>query len=69
MNSHIICIFNATCIVLIDTWWNVNIHENEDLLLGFTVLIDTWWNVNAITQGIYYIVDAVLIDTWWNVNQ
>ena len=33
-------------IVLIDTWWNVNLdgYKGQDCLI--LVLIDTWWNVN-----------------------
>ena len=32
--------------VLIDTWWNVNIRVNLDIIERDLVLIDTWWNVN-----------------------
>ena len=35
------------CMVLIDTWWNVNNNEPTELLAKNTVLIDTWWNVNT----------------------
>ena len=35
----------AIC-VLIDTWWNVNVHQELATLFRFRVLIDTWWNVN-----------------------
>ena len=35
-------------LVLIDTWWNVNLDEIMLRLAHDTVLIDTWWNVNAV---------------------
>ena len=34
--------------VLIDTWWNVNIHNYDSNIHRINVLIDTWWNVNFI---------------------
>ena len=33
-------------IVLIDTWWNVNIRAPLQFNNSRKVLIDTWWNVN-----------------------
>ena len=33
-------------LVLIDTWWNVNIKFTEHYIDEKLVLIDTWWNVN-----------------------
>ena len=33
-------------VVLIDTWWNVNLYEIFVPGLFINVLIDTWWNVN-----------------------
>ena len=33
-------------LVLIDTWWNVNINFSGKMAQMSTVLIDTWWNVN-----------------------
>ena len=33
-------------IVLIDTWWNVNIVVMNVVAMKTIVLIDTWWNVN-----------------------
>ena len=32
--------------VLIDTWWNVNVLNLTDVTNADKVLIDTWWNVN-----------------------
>ena len=32
--------------VLIDTWWNVNLLTNSLDEIKTMVLIDTWWNVN-----------------------
>ena len=32
--------------VLIDTWWNVNLENIVSLYVTNVVLIDTWWNVN-----------------------
>ena len=34
-------------LVLIDTWWNVNVSVSIYLPLCSCVLIDTWWNVNV----------------------
>ena len=34
-------------LVLIDTWWNVNVPTGDADLKRIQVLIDTWWNVNA----------------------
>ena len=39
------CIY---CLVLIDTWWNVNVTCGKNSPLMETVLIDTWWNVNGV---------------------
>ena len=36
-------------LVLIDTWWNVNLKYKFQSHLSNTVLIDTWWNVNQTT--------------------
>ena len=33
--------------VLIDTWWNVNVHVSFRVSSVYIVLIDTWWNVNS----------------------
>ena len=33
-------------LVLIDTWWNVNVALSEIAMPVQIVLIDTWWNVN-----------------------
>ena len=33
-------------LVLIDTWWNVNLFPALLPLASVLVLIDTWWNVN-----------------------
>ena len=32
--------------VLIDTWWNVNVRDEIAFDFENQVLIDTWWNVN-----------------------
>ena len=34
-------------LVLIDTWWNVNIYNYDSNIRRTNVLIDTWWNVNS----------------------
>ena len=34
-------------VVLIDTWWNVNLKGTHPAYLSEGVLIDTWWNVNV----------------------
>ena len=33
--------------VLIDTWWNVNVDASGSPSFTSRVLIDTWWNVNS----------------------
>ena len=33
-------------LVLIDTWWNVNLRVMSTFRDQSLVLIDTWWNVN-----------------------
>ena len=33
--------------VLIDTWWNVNVEVRGIVAMVSLVLIDTWWNVNV----------------------
>ena len=33
-------------LVLIDTWWNVNLIDLKMVGGQAMVLIDTWWNVN-----------------------
>ena len=54
--------------VLIDTWWNVNIQCRNSPQQQQHVLIDTWWNVNINVEEPPEWLVAVLIDTWWNVN-
>ena len=58
----------AVELVLIDTWWNVNINVEEPPEWLVSVLIDTWWNVNSDTVAKGLTDFRVLIDTWWNVN-
>ena len=55
--------------VLIDTWWNVNIARSSYINATTLVLIDTWWNVNITFKAKYVANVTVLIDTWWNVNR
>ena len=55
-------------VVLIDTWWNVNVDYDGMVLRVEQVLIDTWWNVNTERPDINIFHAVVLIDTWWNVN-
>ena len=55
-------------VVLIDTWWNVNIIFKAKYIAKVTVLIDTWWNVNVQINCLMTTFNLVLIDTWWNVN-
>ena len=40
--NRIFCHF----LVLIDTWWNVNVFLLSFVTPAIVVLIDTWWNVN-----------------------
>ena len=56
-------------LVLIDTWWNVNINFSGKMAQMTTVLIDTWWNVNVSALKKPLGNGTVLIDTWWNVNK
>ena len=39
---------SSNVLVLIDTWWNVNLDISIFEKKCNTVLIDTWWNVNFI---------------------
>ena len=39
--------FSVWTLVLIDTWWNVNVKEVSQIITNDNVLIDTWWNVNS----------------------
>ncbi len=55
-------------LVLIDTWWNVNVRYYTFDVNNPLVLIDTWWNVNLLYLRTLPESDTVLIDTWWNVN-
>ena len=55
-------------IVLIDTWWNVNLNSYRRFCVLHVVLIDTWWNVNYHIDFDDFEKQIVLIDTWWNVN-
>ena len=59
---------SSRILVLIDTWWNVNVTCGKNSPLMETVLIDTWWNVNSNYNQSLKEVFFVLIDTWWNVN-
>ena len=43
--------------VLIDTWWNVNLVEKIGKVVTDIVLIDTWWNVN---EELEWFVDTVI---------
>ena len=38
----------ALSLVLIDTWWNVNLKRGYITQQELEVLIDTWWNVNQL---------------------
>ena len=46
MNTSLLSFFGIS-IVLIDTWWNVNLRKWAKDRVENPVLIDTWWNVNA----------------------
>ena len=37
--------------VLIDTWWNVNVIPKTFAKIFDEVLVDTWWNVNCFTPA------------------
>ena len=39
-------------IVLIDTWWNVNLIISVVEWVLSLVLIDTWWNVNTLAIAV-----------------
>ena len=40
-------------VVLIDTWWNVNVGRIAEFYGADGVLIDTWWNVNECKDTIF----------------
>mgnify|MGYP007055723321 CR=1 FL=1 len=44
--SDISTVSRASVAVLISTYWNVNLLDNEGTLLEYEVLISTYWNVN-----------------------
>ena len=68
MNYLLKFVIDAPRLVLIDTWWNVNILARTQSTFIGIVLIDTWWNVNRrVINGTFGEL-WVLIDTWWNVN-
>ena len=46
MNCYIFITFSLVFLVLIDTWWNVNVLQYRFVQITLSVLIDTWWNVN-----------------------
>ena len=54
--------------VLIETLWNVNLHDTHRLLQQVPVLIETLWNVNKIPKREAEQKSEVLIETLWNVN-
>ena len=68
MNSETIEPNIFAILVLIDTWWNVNVDVNGIVASVSLVLIDTWWNVNEYAKEELRAEISVLIDTWWNVN-
>ena len=68
MNSETIEPNIFAILVLIDTWWNVNVDVNGIVASVSLVLIDTWWNVNYEWDERGLELVKVLIDTWWNVN-
>ena len=68
MNDSKKIIVKRVSIVLIDTWWNVNVIDARRGFLNEKVLIDTWWNVNSELVSQLEYIHEVLIDTWWNVN-
>ena len=49
MNLNSVSLLYTNRVVLIDTWWNVNVYLYDPFLTSYTVLIDTWWNVNVAT--------------------
>ena len=63
-----IYIYPLADMLLIDTWWNVNLDVAKFEEKCKTVLIDTWWNVNMLKANDTSAENSVLIDTWWNVN-
>ena len=53
---------------LIDTLWNVNVHDMDGIIADGAELIDTLWNVNFKKPPLIVINIQELIDTLWNVN-
>ena len=68
MNLNSVSLLYTNRVVLIDTWWNVNVSFIFSSSKSPTVLIDTWWNVNVYLYDPFLTSYTVLIDTWWNVN-
>ena len=53
---------------LIDTCWDVNLHDKDVNPTGEAELIDTCWNVNDLKSAVLTVQMQELIDTCWNVN-
>ena len=53
---------------LIDTLWNVNTTEKNEVHNIIRELIDTLWNVNSSFLPYQWAIWVELIDTLWNVN-
>ena len=55
-------------VVLIETYWNVNITVELVVAPSVSVLIETYWNVNITREVLPTETAIVLIETYWNVN-
>ena len=55
-------------LVLIETYWNVNMGKHYGYGLSQWVLIETYWNVKLKKDKLLCVRKAVLIETYWNVK-
>ena len=61
-------IIASTHNVLIETYWNVKIVQNNQVLNYILVLIETYWNVKCVLCDCCRRDCCVLIETYWNVK-
>ncbi len=55
-------------LILIETYWNVNVKLLVRLSKPSRILIETYWNVNNKPILKIIISVCILIETYWNVN-
>ena len=56
-------------LVLIDTWWNVNVYSSDELVYTGESFNRYMVECEFYISGFEFRCTYVLIDTWWNVNE